>query len=238
MEFSNHLLCELPPGLRREVAQLGQPVQMKAGDTLQAQGELQTRSYFIEAGVVSLSRLQAGGARVEAALIGREGFVGSLVGECAAFTEAKVLIAGRAISLPTQALQALFRREAAVQDVLGRYQRFQLDEAQLNAVCNSSHGVAERLAKWLILCLDRVDSPRIALTQEALSVMLGVQRTTVTTTLQRLTLEGAIKSRRGMIEVTNRARLQARACECYDHAVERLPELGLPEPWEESACAA
>jgi CRP-like cAMP-binding protein len=238
MAFSNHLLCELPLAVRREVARLGRRIKLPAGEILQAQGEPQVRCHFIEAGVVSVSRIQDDGARVEAALVGREGFVGSLVAETPAFTQAQVLIAVRAFCLETRTLQGLFAREPAVQDVLGRYQRFQLDEAQLNAACNSSHGVPERLAKWLLRCLDRVDAPEIALTQESLAEMLGVQRTTVTAVVQRLILDGAIRARRGLIEVIDRDRLSAIACECYEQATERLPELGLPEPSEESACAA
>ena len=238
MEIFNHLLCELPLELRHEVIKVGHRIQLKSQEIIQVQGELQTRCYFIENGVVSLSRQQPNGTRVEAALVGREGFVGSSTGAFVAFTEAKMALAGNAICLETRDLQVFLRRESSLQDILGRYQRFQLDEAQLNAACNGVHSVQQRLAKWLLLCLDRVDAPKLALTQETLAEVLGVQRTTVTAVLARLAQEGAIRRRRGLVHVIDRARLQALSCACYEDAVERLPELGLPEPWDESACAA
>ncbi|WP_461331550.1 helix-turn-helix domain-containing protein [Bradyrhizobium huanghuaihaiense] len=62
---------------------------------------------------------------------------------------------------------------------------------------------------------DRIDDDVLPLTQEALSQMLGVRRTTVTLLMRNLRASGAIRSdRRGRIEI-DRARLAAAACECH-----------------------
>lgn len=238
MEHLNHLVCELPEDVRRKLIAKATHVRLKAGDVLQAQGEPESGCFFPESGLISLSRIQADGARVEAGLIGREGFVGSLAGDGVAFTEAKVELAGAAHRIDASALQALFVEEPAVLDVLARYQRYQLEEAQLNAACNASHGIEQRLAKWLLRCLDRVDTQRLPLTQEFVAEMLGVQRTTVTACLQKLGATGSIRTSRGVIEVRSRDRLKAHSCDCYVQAAERLPELGFPEAADESACAA
>ena len=53
------------------------------------------------------------------------------------------------------------------------------------------------------------------LTQEALAGLLGVQRTTVNAVARALQDEGLITTRRGAIQVIDRAGLKRRACECY-----------------------
>ena len=57
---------------------------------------------------------------------------------------------------------------------------------------------------------------RLVLTQEALAGLLGVQRTTVNAVARQLAEEGLITTRRGTIEVNDRAGLERRTCECYD----------------------
>jgi hypothetical protein len=57
----------------------------------------------------------------------------------------------------------------------------------------------------------------LPVTQEFLSHMLGVQRTTVTLVEQSLKAAGLVRQRRGRIELLDEAGLRARACECYDH---------------------
>jgi CRP-like cAMP-binding protein len=238
MQHLNHLLCELPEAMRRKLSRRALHLDLKAGKTLQAQGEPETHCFFVESGLVSLARIQDNGDRLEAGLVGREGMVGSLTGQGEAFTEARVEIPGHAVRVELSALQALMEADAEVRDVLTRYQRYQLEEAQLNAACNASHAIDERLAKWLLRCLDRVDGLELPLTQEFVAEMLGVQRTTVTASLQRLAARDVLRTRRGTIEVLCRKRLLAQSCECYGQAAERLPELGFPEAAEQSACAA
>ena len=72
-----------------------------------------------------------------------------------------------------------------------------------------------RLARWLLELHDRTDGPIMSVTQETLSQLLGVRRTTVTQMVAKLRAAGAIRSdRRGLIEI-DRARLEEATCECY-----------------------
>jgi CRP-like cAMP-binding protein len=48
------------------------------------------------------------------------------------------------------------------------------------AACNRLHQVEQRLARWLLMCQDRVDSPILPLTHDFLAQMLGAGRPTVT----------------------------------------------------------
>jgi len=58
-------------------------------------------------------------------------------------------------------------------------------------------------------------SDTLPLTQEFLSEMLGVRRTTVTLAARMLQNAGVIRYRRGHIKVLDREGLEAVSCECY-----------------------
>ena len=89
------------------------------------------------------------------------------------------------------------------------------------------------MARWLLHIHDRVDGDILPLTQEALSELLGVRRTTVTHVVRKLRMSRAIRSdRRGLIEI-DRPRLEEEACECYEvmrHRIEQIlsPRGGKP----------
>ena len=84
------------------------------------------------------------------------------------------------------------------------------------AACNALHLVEARMARWLLHIHDRIDGDVIPLTQEALSQLLGVRRTTVTLVVQKLRASGAVRcDRRGLVEI-DRPRLEEATCECYD----------------------
>jgi CRP-like cAMP-binding protein len=63
-------------------------------------------------------------------------------------------------------------------------------QARQSAAGNATHPLEARLAKWLLQTRDRVDSNTLPLTQEFVAIMLGVQRTSVNTTIRTL---GALK---------------------------------------------
>jgi hypothetical protein len=79
-----------------------------------------------------------------------------------------------------------------------------LAEARQVIACRNLHPVEERLAWWLLEAQDRMGEDKLPLTQEFLSIMLGVQRTTVTDHASQLQEQGLIRYRRGMIEVLDR----------------------------------
>jgi CRP-like cAMP-binding protein len=66
-----------------------------------------------------------------------------------------------------------------------------------------------------------------SLKQEFLAVMLGVQRPTVSVVLRALQREGLISTRYGRIQILQRKRLEAAACECYDVIRAHFARLGL-----------
>jgi CRP-like cAMP-binding protein len=129
---------------------------------------------------------------------------------------AVVHAAGTASRMPTSRFQIAATRSAAVRQMIQNQVRALLVQLQHGAACNALHPVEARLARWLLQFRDRADHDVLPLTQEALSQILGVRRTTVTLLMRNLRASGAIRSdRRGQIEI-DRLRLAAAACECQD----------------------
>jgi CRP-like cAMP-binding protein len=83
-------------------------------------------------------------------------------------------------------------------------------------ICNRFHGIEARFCRWLLMADDRSGSGRIALTQEELAVLLGNGRPAVSTTASAFQKKGAIRYRRGTIEILDRKQLEHAACECYE----------------------
>ena len=76
-----------------------------------------------------------------------------------------------------------------------------------------------RLARWLLMCQDRIGGDELYLTHEFLSLMLGAQRSSTTLAIQSLKGHRLIKARRGCITLRDREALEAVADAGY----------GLPE---------
>jgi DNA-binding transcriptional MocR family regulator len=106
------------------------------------------------------------------------------------------------------------------------------------AACNALHSVEARMARWMLHIHDRIDGDILPLTQEVLSQLLGVRRTTVTHVVRELRVSGAIRSdRRGLIEI-DRPRLEEAACECYEVMRRRIDESFSPETMKPRVQAA
>jgi CRP-like cAMP-binding protein len=91
-------------------------------------------------------------------------------------------------------------------------------QVSYTASSNANQGLESRLARWLLMCDDRVDGPEIELTHEFLSMMLAVRRASVTDTLRQIQADGAISTGRGTISVIDRKCLEAKAGQGYGGA--------------------
>jgi CRP-like cAMP-binding protein len=120
------------------------------------------------------------------------------------------------------------RSSPLLRNVILHYKETLLAQVQQTAGCNALHKTEARLARWLLQTRDRVDSDRIPLTQEFLSEMLGVRRTTVTMVAGVLQEAGLIRYRRGYVEIIDRRGLEQAACECYG-IIRRRTDQDLPK---------
>ena len=102
-----------------------------------------------------------------------------------------------------------------LQHILLLYTQALITQMAQTAVCNRHHSVEQQLCRWLLLCLDRLSSNRLDMTQELIANMLGVRREGVTEAARHLQAAGLIQYCRGHITVLDRPKLEQRVCECY-----------------------
>jgi len=215
--IGNRLLAALPPADFGLLAPELETVALDQDAILSRAGDQIEHVFFPNSGAISLMIDMANGQTVATAAVGREGAVGilSVLGPSPSANTAIVCAAGTASRIPASRFHAAFNRSPAIRHAVQIHIRAMLIQFQLGAACNALHPVEARMARWLLHLRDRIDHDVLPLTQNALSQMLGVRRTTVTLLMGNLRASGAIRSdRRGQIEI-DRSRLAAAACECH-----------------------
>lgn len=173
--------------------------------------------YFPFDAVFSLVAVADGKNVVEVATIGREGMVGLplFLGALSSPHPSFCQVAGRAARLGASEFREALAVGGTLHHVLNRLTQATMVQIAQNVVCNNSHGVFQRAARWLLTTADRVGGDEFPLTQEFLAQMLGVRRPTVSDTARRLQIDGLISYSRGQMGIVDRHRLLEVACECY-----------------------
>ena len=213
----NRLLSTVPAEARALIEPYGEVVQLSLGSIVQDSGSDVEASLFPYGPTMVSLVLDLSNRSIEVASIGHEGAVGGIVscGHAPAFARACVLVAGLALRVPLKPLEEAKSRSGHIRNLFCRFSDYLLAQVMQSVACNSFHPIEQRAARWLLTAQDRAGS-KIALTQEAFAGLLGVQRTTVNAVVRALQDEGLVTTRRGTIEVIDRAGLKRRACECYE----------------------
>jgi CRP-like cAMP-binding protein len=214
---SNHLLASLRPEKMNRLLPHLRVVDLPQDTVLFESGDTINAVYFPHTALISLVVDLASGEMIEAAMIGRD----SVAGGSAAFdnhislNRAVVQVGGQASILDVVHFRALVEQSDTFRAKLARHEHFLLAQAQQSAACNATHPLEARLARWLLRCRDLLRHDEIALTQEYLAEMLGVQRTSVSIVAHSLQNAGLIQYRRGHIRIIDLDGLRDSACECY-----------------------
>jgi len=126
-----------------------------------------------------------------------------------------VQLPGSGLRISSGALRERFDDSRSLRHSIERYVMTQQLQVAQTAACNRLHDMDQRLARWLLMCQDSVDSEKLPLTHEFIAQMLGSGRPTVTIAAGILERAGLIENTRGYVRILNRKRLEDAACECY-----------------------
>ncbi|MCJ2078858.1 Crp/Fnr family transcriptional regulator [Methylobacterium sp. E-016] len=213
----NHLLSVLIPddfALLKPHLDIGP---LAIGEILITANTAIPRVWFVEQGIVSIIAAPEDAGQIELGLVGREGMVGVPVVLDAGRSpdEGRVQMAGMAWSMPCGPLRDALRDSPRLHDSLLRYAQAANVQVASTALANGRYRLEQRLARWLLMCHDRVDGDLLPTTHRFLSLMMGVNRTGLTTAVATLERARVIGTRRGTITVRSRDTLLKLAGKSY-----------------------
>ena len=227
---SNKLLASLP----HEDFQLLIPhlasVQLASGTVLAEPGVEVDHAYFPSSGAVSLLVVMRDGKTIETGTVGREGVVGAMSGiaPCAWQVRAIAKLPMFARKIASTEFRKAVSSSRAIADLCIRCNEGLLAQARIGAACNAVHRLEARVCRWLLQTRDAAESDTIMVTHEFLAQMLGVRRTTVTETANKIEATGAIICSRGIIKIIDLEAVKAMACQCYETSREQTSLVGAP----------
>ena len=227
----NRLLATLSADQSEQLTPALERVELPVRTSLVEPGVETPFVYFLETGLASVVASNRGGdQQIEVGHIGYEGMTGThvVLGLEQTPLHTFMQVGGSGWRLPVEVLRSALAGDEGLRVHLLRYvQAYQLQLAY-SALANGRYTILQRLARWLLMCHDRLDTDDMPLTHEFLALMLGVRRSGVTNELHVLEGERAIRATRGKIEVRDRAKLQRLARDSY----------GIPEAEYERAFGA
>ena len=204
-------------------------LQFELAAVLQKEHEPIQFLYFMNRGIASMIVETSDGRSVEVGIAGREDMIGlQLAADLDRPTHTVVVqVPGDGFRMKSMAMRSALRTLPELRNILTRQLGIRSLQFAQNAACNRLHSVRQRLARWLLLTRDRIDSDAISTTHEFLAKMVGTDRPSVSLARAEFQREGILSGSRGLICLLSRAGLEAQSCECYGIFRQFNAELGL-----------
>jgi len=213
----NHLLAALPRKDYRRLLPVLEPVKLTFGETLYESQSQIREVYFPNDCFVSMLTTVDGDKAAEVGLIGSEGMIGVPMALGVAVSPFRAVVQGEGIAMrmTTAHFRRNFHTSAALKREVFLFTHLLMIQIAQTAACNRFHHITQRMARWLLMTHDRVNSNEFRITQEFLALMLGVRRVGVSVAMSALRERKFITYRRGTITILDLGGLVAVACGCY-----------------------
>jgi CRP-like cAMP-binding protein len=223
--FNNVILQKLNPEIIKRLDL--QRVELPVNREIEFPGNGISQLFFIEEGIASMTVTFKDGFEVEVALAGREAILGtsSMMGTRRSLNRVYMQIGGYGFSSSMALATREFKRGEQFHDLTLRYLQAQFIQSAQTAGCNARHSVEQRMARWLLLCSDRVGGNVLPLSHEFMADMLGVTRSSVSVVAGQLQQRGLIQYTRGKITLLDLPGLEVVTCECYRVVLNHLRSL-------------
>ncbi len=225
---ANKLLALLPPKEYRRMFPALEKVSLDYGENIYERGETIRDVYFPNSGIVSLLAALENSALLEVGIVGSEGMIGlaASLGVKTSINRAIVQGSGSAMKMTTADFLEECNAGGELPKILRRFTHSLLAQISQSAVCFRYHAVEARLARWLLMTADRMESNEFQMTQDFLSNMLGVRREAVSKSAVILQNKKVIEYTRGKMRILDRKKLEKISCPCY--AVIKAEEQSFP----------
>jgi len=216
-DVRNRLLAKLSPEDWALVAPHLEPVTLKERQVVEVPGKPITHVYFVETGVVSVVAVNQEDHRIEVGVIGKEGMTGVALalGDDRAQHSAYLQIGGNGRRMSAASFLEAMDRSSSLRRLMMKSANAFMIQTAHTALANGRAKLEERLARWLLMAHDRLNSDSVPLTHEFLAVMLGVRRAGVTVALHSFERRGLIATRRGQLTLVDRKGIEKVAGSFY-----------------------
>ncbi len=213
----NLILTRMPEDQFRTISRFLIPVDMPVGMQLSVPSAPIEYVYFPVSGLISVDALTERGESVEVGVIGREGMSGAygVLGHEQGAHSVVMQGGGSGLRVRMSVIRDEYLKGGPLAQLVNSFIYMQMVQMAQSVLCNRLHPVEARMARWMLTACDRIETDSLQLTQEFLAQMLGSRRSTVTVAAGNLQREGLIDYTRGRVRVVNRAKLEAKSCECY-----------------------
>jgi len=225
----NILLAQIPQPEFLKIRPHLDFVKLELATRLEQEGRPIAAVYFLNGGIVSMIVQTSDARSVEVGVAGREDMIGlPLAGGLTELTYT-VIVRARCTGFRARAdaLRGLLPSMPELSRMLMHRLAIRTVQVAQNAACNRLHSVGQRLARWLLMTQDRINSDVISITHDFLSRMVGTDRATVSVKLEELERCRIVRCSRGSVAICDRAHLERRACECYRIFSQFNSELGI-----------
>lgn len=194
-----------------------EPIGLPRGFQIAEANQVIGAYYFMESGIASMVATSPDGLQVETGLLGRDGVTptAAIMNSDRVAYDILIQVEGFGHRVESGILERALADSANVRNLFSRFAQTLATQTAYTALSNATHHIEERLARWILMCHDRVDDGKTALTHEYISIMLAVRRPSVTTALHVLEGNGLIYSDRGLITIRDRVGLEGFAADAY-----------------------
>jgi CRP-like cAMP-binding protein len=215
---TNALLAGLPPAELATVRPLLRVVEFQVSELVYRPRQAITSVYFPLSAVFSMlttgpdefNATEVGSVGLEG-MVGLPLFLGSLTSPHAVICR----IAGLTVRLDAADFYQVLSRGGHLHRRLNRFTQATMMYLAQNVLCNQSHTLAQRAARWLLTTGDRVCGDRFVLTERTFAHMLGVGDEAATRATDTLRKNGLVDYEQGELRILDHAGLRNASCECY-----------------------
>jgi CRP-like cAMP-binding protein len=214
----NLLLRCMPDEIASDLMGAGAPFRVGAGNQVDRDLLGGSHVFIVTEGIASKFLHNSDGRISEVGMVGREAIfpVSALLRVSGALRLVVAQVgplAGRVIR--TKEFHAIVDASEEARELINTYIYAFIVQVGSNLMTSEQNPVAARIARWLLMCHDRIDGDTIHLTHEALADMSFAHRPTVTKVLSDFRAQGLIGTSRAQVEILSRAGLAAEANGSY-----------------------
>lgn len=217
MLVQNRVLAGLSRKDYRKLLPFLEQVRLDFGQVLYETQARIRHVYFPNDCFVSMLTGVDGDRSAEVGLIGSEGMIGLPVALGIAVSPFRAVVqgGGDAMRMKIADFRREFRQGGSLRRELFLFTHLMMIQIAQTAACNRFHRLPQRMARWILMTSDRIESNEFRIKQEFLALMLGARRVGISVAASGLRERKLLDYRRGSVTILNHAGLEAAACGCY-----------------------